>query len=560
MPGAFNFDTTVSSQPLHADVFRPPPSPPPSNYNLSKSTGSLLSDISMPNAPQYTGTAKRKRAYTRDSILGGWGTDEKRDGESRYTLAGQIGTTPTDVPAGAGSGLDDSVYSDVNYRRALGPKEPHGAESPTSTTCEANPTALSFAPWKLFSLQTIGEVMGKVWEFCKNGAFRGFHAGGGTGYNINGSTVTEATGKPLSSELDTQVQSIAETPTAQQTPAYVPDGTEPSFASYPEPISPEPTPTHAVKRRQVSANNDELRNWVVVDEPAQQKARSFGAEVKATASRTSGLVRPRMGYYSQTSLSSHRRINLSSPRYAGVTSGLPRPVSRPSTAISYVNTPTLPPREPASYANPRLSPTSRTTSTPSRIPVPVNTSPQQSHSPTFSNSTPTATTGFRSSVSRPSSRQSVRPTSRQSVRHSLGATGLLRPVSPTKIGHHRRNQTSISSPSSFLKSSTSSNRRHSGFLAGPPSSFAIGHSADDDDDETMDLSFDAALNIERSQRLDPEAIALAQERLAVERDVDSKVDEFNQMLLNMIRQGREALGTKVEVEFLDDDDKWVDDE
>jgi len=76
----------------------------------------------------------------------------------------------------------------------------------------------------------------------------------------------------------------------------------------------------------------------------------------------------------------------------------------------------------------------------------------------------------------------------------------------------------------------------------------------------MDLSFDAALNIERSQRLDPEAIALAQERLAVERDVDSKVDEFNQMLLNMIRQGREALGTKVEVEFLDDDDKWVDDE
>jgi hypothetical protein len=66
-----------------------------------------------------------------------------------------------------------------------------------------------------------------------------------------------------------------------------------------------------------------------------------------------------------------------------------------------------------------------------------------------------------------------------------------------------------------------------------------------------------------SPRLDAEARQLAQRKLAAERDVDSKVDALNAQLLSMIRQGREALGTKVEVEMLDEMDTgggWEDDD
>jgi hypothetical protein len=54
-----------------------------------------------------------------------------------------------------------------------------------------------------------------------------------------------------------------------------------------------------------------------------------------------------------------------------------------------------------------------------------------------------------------------------------------------------------------------------------------------------------------SPRLDAEARQLAQQKLAAERDADARVDAFNARLLSMIRQGREALGTKVEVEMIE---------
>ena len=53
--------------------------------------------------------------------------------------------------------------------------------------------------------------------------------------------------------------------------------------------------------------------------------------------------------------------------------------------------------------------------------------------------------------------------------------------------------------------------------------------------------------IRASPRLDAEAKQLAQKKLAAERDTDLRVDAFNARLLSMIRQGKEALGTRVEV-------------
>ncbi|GAB1319464.1 hypothetical protein MFIFM68171_09674 [Madurella fahalii] len=541
-PGAFPFDTSRTGQALHANIFRPPESPSASSYNLAKSTGSLYSDISMSTAAT-TVTTKRKRANTRESTPLDWNMnmdgasdarDEEKSREFRYTLAGQISTTPACAAAGAENGvLEDSAYSDVDYRRALGPKTVSEVESPVAESSEREkPSAPPSRGWSLFTLQTIGDMMGRVWDFCKNGAFRGFHAGGGTGYTVSGSTVTETTGGPWNTEQETPPQPAEDLPMNQDLPEYVPQQPTPSPYSpvYHDFSTPESTPRPAAKRRQVSANNDEFKNWVMVDEPSNQKPRRFGAEVKAAAARSSGLVRPRSGYYAQTAASTHRRITAPSSRFTGGTPTFSRAASRPSLRISHAGSPNLTHREPASFASPRSSPVSRTT--PSRIPVPIQSPAGPSQNPfavpstttssatssatsmTTTTTTTTTTSSFKSAASRPSSRHSAR-LSLGSSTSNLAATGAgARPISPIKLGgnSHRRNQSGASTAA----------RRQS----------------------LLTEAGSAA-----SPRLDAEARQLAQRKLAAERDADARVDAFNAKLLSMIRQGREALGTKVEVEM-----------
>ncbi|KAK4173625.1 hypothetical protein QBC36DRAFT_53497 [Triangularia setosa] len=539
VPGTFHFDTSPKSgQALSAGIFRPPAtSPSTSTY------GSLYSDISMTNAPGNgaagTGTAKRKRANTRSSTPMGWNMDmdgahdvreEEKSRQFRYTLAGQINATPMGAPVGAENGLlEDSVYSDVDYRRALGPiKVAQDFELPSAHHHETpNPQPPTSTAWRIFTLGTIGEVVGKVWEFCTKGAFRGFQAGGGTAYTANGMTIPETTGKPWCNEHDIPTLPNEDTTADQKTP----DGfSEPihdqekvgSYTSF----SPDQDSVHrtesldstpqapAAKRRQVSYNNDELKNWVVVDEPANTNPRRFGSDARVVPVRTpASIVRPspRPGYYASTAVSSGRRISVPSPRFAGGTPTRAAAV-RPSLRTSNAGFPLVPAHEPASFASPRQCPIAP--STPSRIPMPVQ--------PATKN--PFAALASPSSLPIPSS--ASRPSSRQSPRLSVGSGVSSRPISPTKTtasAIHRRNQSGAS------VSATA--RRHSLLAA----------SVDPEE-------------IKASQRLDAEAKALAARKLAAERDADMKVDAFNARLMAMIRQGREALGTKVEVEMADEDD------
>ncbi|KAJ4289444.1 hypothetical protein N0V88_006924 [Collariella sp. IMI 366227] len=505
-PGGFNFDTSASpGQPLHANIFRPPPSPSSSSYNLGKSTGSLFSDISMSNA-QPVGTAKRKRTNARDSVPFSWRMplespdvlEEEKSREFRYTLAGQISTTPAGPPAVAGNGmLDDSVYSDVDYRRALGPRELFGEDSLAAPSPGGNAAGPeTSAGWSFFSLQTIGNVVGKVWEFCRNGGFRGFQAGGGQGYNVNGSTVTETTGKPWPTEspqIETPFYTPEDTMMNQEPPAYFPQPVpQPSpFLPVAQDINtPEPTPRPAAKRRQVSANtNDELKNWVVVDEPSSEQPKRFASAAKPVAPRPSLLARPRSGYYSQTSASSHRRISAPSQRFTGGTPTFSRSTgTRSLQRLSHAASPALTPREPASFASPRSSPVYVTT--PSRIPIAVQPSPTQPqhHHQHYHNPPPPH-------LPSKLSFNNIRPSSSSSANHN-----------------HRRNKSSTSATTRARRPSTLEN-----------------------------------INAATSPRLDAEARQLAQRKLAADRDADARVDAFNARLLSMIRQGREALGTRVEV-------------
>jgi hypothetical protein len=57
------------------------------------------------------------------------------------------------------------------------------------------------------------------------------------------------------------------------------------------------------------------------------------------------------------------------------------------------------------------------------------------------------------------------------------------------------------------------------------------------------------VGVRDSPRLSAEAKELAAKKMAAERDADAKMEAFNRRLMDMIRQGKEALGTTVEVEM-----------
>ncbi|KAH9908888.1 hypothetical protein F4778DRAFT_201755 [Xylariomycetidae sp. FL2044] len=100
-------------------------------------------------------------------------------------LAGHIGT-----PSGAAQrqlgDMDDGMHSDVDYRRTLGPERPHQDFKPPYTqrsNMQPRLTTQREQPGGRgsFAFNTLGGVVGKVWEFCKAGAFRGFSTGGDRG-------------------------------------------------------------------------------------------------------------------------------------------------------------------------------------------------------------------------------------------------------------------------------------------------------------------------------------------------------------------------------------------
>lgn len=51
-------------------------------------------------------------------------------------------------------------------------------------------------------LGMLGEVVGKVWEFCIKGVFRGFQVGGGIVYMVNGMMIFEIIGKLWVNQYD----------------------------------------------------------------------------------------------------------------------------------------------------------------------------------------------------------------------------------------------------------------------------------------------------------------------------------------------------------------------
>lgn len=186
---------------------------------------------------------------------------------------------------------------------------------------------------------------------------------------------------------------------------------------------------------------------------------------------------------------------------------------RSSIRVSHAGPPPLGTREPASYAQQR-SPAALAAS-------PATFSPGGSRLPVACPSGVAGPNLFARSMnsgSRPSSRQS----------HAPPALG------------HRRSHSNASAASA-------SSRRNSR-QAGTSASF-----------ETEHLNGEGTGMSEASPRLDAEARQLAARKRAAERQADARIDSFNAHLLAMIRQGREALGTTVEVDA-DAQGAWLDED
>ncbi|KAI1182167.1 hypothetical protein F5B17DRAFT_210722 [Nemania serpens] len=487
MSGIYHFDLPSggggrgpSFAGVHPGIFRPPTSPSLSSSTyLGRSTASLQSETP---TPLYQ--AKRKRG-------GDWATPGDGNGSrdtimddrsyfdmttygsaGRYVLAGQIETPDGNAQKELGQ-MEESVYSDVDYRRALGSKRycDDGLDSPASRPViidSGNQT--SSGGWSSFAISTIGGVVGKVWEFCKNGPFRGFSAGGGRAYAISDDT--------------RQQQSIRH---RDSSPPYdnIP---QPDYAPYSyERDTPESTPPPAPKRRQISYGTptDELRkNWVMIDEPAnvnRQPPLASRASSRRPVPRTAApppLV---------------RRISKPVSRLSNAPSSNRRPPSRPSLASSVpIST-----REPASFAStrsPAASPDPRAQMA-SRIPV-----ASRAQSP------------------------SLAPAGRFSEQSS-SASRIPSPSPYSSQRGHRRSQSALSTSSASVSPTKMMKKRE-----------PI-HEIQDN-----------------SPRLDAKGRNLAVQRMKKEMETDMRINDFNARLRDMIRQGKEALGTTYEVELDDEGD------
>lgn len=514
MPGNYHFEAPTS---LNAGIFRPPISPSASSYNLAKSTGSLISDVSTNNTPAPL--LRRKRTHDdreRESHV--WASDLQDPGSPllgptsgpRYVLAGQI-ETPGAHTVVENGGLDDSMYSDVDYRRALGPtREDHGLESPSVRLANlqiGSEPAPRSPGWSAFALNTIGGVVGKVWEFCRGGAFTGFYAGGGKGYDLQagGSPPSKQDEKTWSNANDVPTPLIRTSPRRLMSPPGA--FPEMDYISYQETSVPDIPSRPAAKRRQLSEQDELRRNWVMVDEPASQprsKAKRAPPGTAASPAPSRASTRPQPPRYSMPTSASGRRISVPVSRL-NVAEQRPGLTRRASTRVSHAGSPSLSSREPASFAQPRSPrPSTPSSSANTRIPQPAN-------------QTPNPFAALRAASPRPSSR----PSSRRS-----SITSPTNPTFPTLAkggsGSHRRNASTASAASTA--------RRKTGLVA---------------DD------------IEASPRLDAEAKHLAAKKLVAEKQADARIEAFNTRLMDMIRQGKEALGTTVEVDM---DEGWDDDE
>ncbi|KAL7948605.1 hypothetical protein V8C42DRAFT_351650 [Trichoderma barbatum] len=487
---------------VHPGLFQPPVSASPSSSTDYLSSSTFAAESS-------------KRKWSRSSVprmqTGGFFQDVYMDSAPRaYALAGQLhtpvmGSNPDD----ADTAMDESMYSDSDYRRALGTKRSRDemdddSSGPTPLFAQPEPVQTSQpGSWGSFAFSTIGGVVGRVWEFCKAGAFKGFYAGGGTSYKMTSAGMSvDETGSNGDQTYHFQGNSREQ---RQQHPLrsrdhhfggrerarhvheqlprqghYSNNSQNAGYDSYDSGAS---TPTGpAPKRRRHTESGSELgKNWVMIHEPDRETETRTPRKLPSSA-RASPRHRAQ-----QTPVADHRMAPPSSFSTPTTSSPAPlRPASRaagrPSSRMSDASS--LRPLQSASAASAASLASFKAVSVPkppvvSRIPVKANSSAV--------------------------------------VASSAG-------LSTVEQGRRRRHTIA---PASSEPSAWPGRRRR---------------------DSIASVATSRVNEIDASPRLDDEAKELAARFQMEEHDTDVRMSAFNKQLQDMIRQGRAALGTTVEVD------------
>ncbi|KAH0491810.1 hypothetical protein TgHK011_003218 [Trichoderma gracile] len=527
---------------VHPGLFRPPVSPSSSTDYLPSSTFAAESSKrkwSRSSVPRVqTGSFFHDVYMESDPAAGGAGAGASAAAaRSRtYALAGQL-HTPVIGPGsedidGDGDGdadtaMGESMYSDSDYRRALGTKRSRedmdlSSSGPTPLFSQPDPSETSQSGiWGSFSLSTIGDVVGRVWEFCKAGAFKGFYAGGGASYKVTTAGVSvDETGSngdqtfyfQGGGDQQEQQHRYHHYQQQQQQPLQQPRrhhhhhqqrrgdrsrhaqdqlprrnhyGSSNYDSSFDSRTS-TPTGPAPKKRRHTESGSELGQSWVMIQEPRREpEARS--PRKTPTSSRVSPRHRAQ-----QTPVADHRMGPPSSSSFATPITSSPaplrpasraasRPGSRMADAASLFRT-----QQPASAAS------FASFKAPAAVSAPPKSSPGPSRIPVKANSS--------------------------AVVASSAA------LSAFDQGKRRRHTIA---PSVAEPSPLSGRRRR---------------------DSVASVATSRATEIDASPRLDAEARQLAARRQMEEDDTDKRMAAFNKQLQDMIRQGRAALGTTVEVD------------
>ncbi|KJZ77843.1 hypothetical protein HIM_03020 [Hirsutella minnesotensis 3608] len=482
MPGGFQ------TEGVHHGLFRPPASPASSSGYLTSRSLPPGIDAATPKRKRRPGLDAVTRrpslrlALDQDNDLAMLGAPVTMAQQERaYALAGQL-----DIPSSGiddGANLDESMYSDSNYRRALGSKRSRQDSDPID---DGAPTALFSLPdkpavprsWSSFAFYTIGDVVGRVWDFCTAGAFRGFYAGGGQGYAIDGADLHPSSILRSFDDYGNEWRVPGQYPECNYSfagGALDADAIAPEEQTSSAVETRSPTPTRpAAKRRQTAQADDLGRNWVMVKEPRgsqKSSSRPWQTCPRATPRNRPPCLPPTPG----------RRINTPVTRKPAEPN-----TRRQANRLGHMALPESeqPPRpaSSASYASPRT----------------------------------------------PSPNKSVRN------RAAFASTASIASPSCVASGHSRR-RSLLPSP---VHPTASHRRSHSN--ASTASSRA------------------GASDVDASPRLNAEAKKLAARRQMEDRDADVRIEAFNKRLQDMIRQGKEALGTRIEIDG--GDGGWEDDD
>jgi hypothetical protein len=280
---------------------------------------------------------------------------------TRYALAGGM-DTPS-LKAAERYEASESVYSDIGYRRELSSDKPKGLfgeeSSYQSFPFEFDPDSNDRAKksvgeqntegeaWTKTALGVVGEVVGKVWEFCKESAFRGFHAGGGDKYTVKNTSATHFSIDVSERDSFWESEKVSTTwgfeKESTPLPGRFPE--EEFIPDYMDRATPEGTPPRAAKRRQVGrSNEDEItKNWVVVP---------------PTTTPTRPISRGPARYSMPTASSAGRRPMSNKPASRASPAGLGARRSMVPRG-SHAGSPALQPNHGASFASPRSPATSK---------------------------------------------------------------------------------------------------------------------------------------------------------------------------------------------------------